>query len=43
MIIKYFLQQRDMHEPYRGGLGSYATTLLVISFLQHHPIYTTHM
>lgn len=42
LLIKYFLQQRDVDEPYRGGLGSYATTLLVISFLQHHPIYTTH-
>lgn len=41
MVVKYFLQQRDMHEPYHGGLGSFATTLFVISFLQHHPIYTT--
>lgn len=41
IVIKYFLQQRDMHEPYHGGMGSFATTLLVISFLQHHPIYTT--
>lgn len=41
IVVKYFLQQREMHEPYHGGLGSFATTLLVISFLQHHPIYTT--
>eukprot|EP00796_Vickermania_ingenoplastis_P002238 gene2237-1399_t len=41
ILIKYFLQQRDMNEPYHGGLGSYSTVLLVISFLQHHPIYTT--
>ena len=41
ILVKYFLKQRDMHEPYRGGMGSFATTLLVISFLQHHPIYTT--
>lgn len=41
ILLKYFLQQRDMDEPYKGGLGSYAVTLLVISFLQHHPIYTT--
>ncbi|ESL07036.1 DNA polymerase sigma [Trypanosoma rangeli SC58] len=40
ILVKYFLQQRGMHEPYYGGLGSFATTLLVISFLQHHPIYT---
>ena len=42
IVMKYFLQQRDMHEPFRGGIGSFATTLLVISFLQQHPIYTTH-
>ncbi|KEG12193.1 DNA polymerase sigma [Trypanosoma grayi] len=42
VVVKYFLQQRGMHEPYHGGLGSFATTLLVISFLQHHPIYTDH-
>jgi non-canonical poly(A) RNA polymerase PAPD5/7 len=41
IVAKCFLQQRDMHEPFRGGLGSFATTLLVLSFLQHHPIYTT--
>ncbi|KAH9599956.1 PAP/25A-associated [Trypanosoma melophagium] len=41
VVVKYFLQQRGMHEPYHGGLGSFATTLLVISFLQHHPIYTS--
>ncbi|KPA74300.1 topoisomerase-related function protein-like protein [Leptomonas pyrrhocoris] len=42
MTVKYFLLQRGMHEPYHGGLGSYATTLLVVSFLRQHPIYTTH-
>lgn len=42
VVIKYFLHQRNMNDAYTGGLGSYATTLLVISFLQHHPIYTTH-
>ncbi|KPI83140.1 topoisomerase-related function protein-like protein [Leptomonas seymouri] len=42
MTAKYFLLQRGMHEPYHGGLGSYATTLLVIAFLRQHPIYTTH-
>jgi hypothetical protein len=40
-LVKYFLQQRDANEPYKGGLGSFATSLLVLSFLQHHPIYTT--
>jgi DNA polymerase sigma len=41
-IVKYFLGQREMNEPFRGTLGSFATTLLVLSFLQLHPIYTTH-
>eukprot|EP01061_Rhynchopus_euleeides_P041699 TRINITY_DN72929_c0_g1_i1.p1 TRINITY_DN72929_c0_g1~~TRINITY_DN72929_c0_g1_i1.p1 ORF type:complete len:642 (+),score=228.84 TRINITY_DN72929_c0_g1_i1:179-1927(+) len=38
-VIKYFLQQRGMHEPFTGGIGSYATSLMVIAFLQHHPAY----
>ncbi|KAG5486211.1 hypothetical protein LSCM1_07331 [Leishmania martiniquensis] len=42
LTVKYFLMQRGMHEPYHGGLGSYATTLLVVAFLRQHPIYTTH-
>eukprot|EP00759_Apiculatamorpha_spiralis_P002133 PhF_6_TR10795/c0_g1_i1/m.17363/K03514/PAPD5_7, TRF4; non-canonical poly(A) RNA polymerase PAPD5/7 len=37
IIVKLFLQRRRLHEPYYGGIGSYATTLFVISFLQHHP------
>lgn len=41
MTVKYFLMQRGMHEPYHGGLGSYAATLLVVAFLRQHPIYTT--
>merc|ERR1712232_253765 len=28
-----------MHEPYTGGLGSYAVTLIVIMFLQTHPAF----
>ncbi|KAG5486864.1 hypothetical protein LSCM4_06330 [Leishmania orientalis] len=42
LAVKYFVMQRGMHEPYHGGLGSYATTLLVVAFLRQHPIYTTH-
>ena len=38
-LIKYFLQQRSMHEPFTGGLGSYAVSLLVVAFLQHHPAF----
>lgn len=41
LAVKYFVTQRGMHEPYYGGLGSYAATLLVVAFLRQHPIYTT--
>ncbi|CAC9448962.1 topoisomerase-related function protein-like protein [Leishmania infantum JPCM5] len=41
LVVKYFVMQRGMHEPYYGGLGSYAATLLVVAFLRQHPIYTT--
>lgn len=34
VFLKYFLMQRGLHEPFMGGLGSYALSLLVISFLQ---------
>eukprot|EP00009_Paramoeba_aestuarina_P009643 CAMPEP_0201536416 /NCGR_PEP_ID=MMETSP0161_2-20130828/61824_1 /ASSEMBLY_ACC=CAM_ASM_000251 /TAXON_ID=180227 /ORGANISM="Neoparamoeba aestuarina, Strain SoJaBio B1-5/56/2" /LENGTH=290 /DNA_ID=CAMNT_0047942109 /DNA_START=63 /DNA_END=932 /DNA_ORIENTATION=+ len=37
MVVKMYLYLRKLHEPYHGGLGSYATCLLVMSFLQNHP------
>lgn len=43
LVVKYFVMQRGMHEPYHGGLGSYAATLLVVAFLRQHPIYTTQL
>eukprot|EP01059_Diplonema_ambulator_P005180 TRINITY_DN14935_c0_g1_i1.p1 TRINITY_DN14935_c0_g1~~TRINITY_DN14935_c0_g1_i1.p1 ORF type:complete len:575 (+),score=225.83 TRINITY_DN14935_c0_g1_i1:31-1725(+) len=39
MLVKYFLQQRSMHEPFTGGLGSYAVSLMVIQFIQQHPAF----
>ncbi|KAJ9445849.1 Poly(A) RNA polymerase cid14 [Diplonema papillatum] len=39
MLVKYFLQQRSMNEPFTGGLGSYAVSLMVIALLQHHPAF----
>ncbi|KJE95608.1 hypothetical protein CAOG_008933 [Capsaspora owczarzaki ATCC 30864] len=36
-VIKQFLAQRQLNEPYSGGLGSYSVVLLVVSFLQRHP------
>ena len=35
LIMKYFLHERGLNETYSGGLGSYASTLIVASFLQH--------
>ena len=34
LVIKYLLYQRGMNEAVRGGLGSYAVLLLIISHLQ---------
>lgn len=34
MVIKAFLRQRNMNEVYNGGLGSYSTVCLLVSFLQ---------
>ena len=39
MVVKYFLQQRGMHEPFSGGLGSYAISLMMVSFVQNHPAF----
>lgn len=37
MILKVFLQQRELNEVYQGGLGSYALLVLVATHLQLHP------
>ena len=37
MVLKVFLQQRELNEVYSGGLGSYALLVLVAAFLQTHP------
>jgi DNA polymerase sigma len=33
-VLKAFLAMREMNEPFKGGLGSYALSLLVISHFQ---------
>ncbi|EGD76059.1 hypothetical protein PTSG_00768 [Salpingoeca rosetta] len=38
LIIKQFLLQRGLNEPFSGGIGSYAVFLLVMSFLQRRPL-----
>ncbi|KAI7844721.1 hypothetical protein COHA_001808 [Chlorella ohadii] len=37
MVLKVFLQQRELNEVYSGGLGSYALLVMVAAFLQLHP------
>lgn len=37
LLIKYFVMTRGLNETFSGGLGSYATCLMVASFLQQHP------
>lgn len=34
LVVKAFLKQREINEVFSGGLGSYSTVLIVISFLQ---------
>ncbi|CAN8072744.1 unnamed protein product [Agarophyton chilense] len=34
LVLKCFLQQRNLNEVYSGGLGSYSVLLLVVSHLQ---------
>lgn len=36
LVIKYFLAQRGLNETFGGGVGSFLTQLMVVSFLQHH-------
>lgn len=38
LLLKQFLDMRGLNEVYTGGVGSYAVTCLVLSFLQIHPL-----
>ncbi|RHY84717.1 hypothetical protein DYB35_005534 [Aphanomyces astaci] len=35
LLLKYFLQQRNLNETFKGGVGSFLLQLMVVSFLQH--------
>ncbi|KAG0332704.1 hypothetical protein BG004_001134 [Podila humilis] len=37
LVVKHFLLTRDMNEVFRGGIGSYTTMIMILSFLQMHP------
>jgi non-canonical poly(A) RNA polymerase PAPD5/7 len=36
MVLKVFLQQRELSEVYTGGIGSYALLVMVANFVQTH-------
>ena len=38
LILRQFLTQRSLNEPYTGGLGSYALICMIVSFFQMHPL-----
>jgi non-canonical poly(A) RNA polymerase PAPD5/7 len=33
-VVKYYLYQQGLNEPYSGGMGSYALILMMVSFFQ---------
>ncbi len=37
MVMKHFLAQRGLNEPFSGGIGGYTLTCLVMSFFEAYP------
>ena len=37
LVLKAFLQQRELNEVYSGGVGSYALVVLLVAHLRTHP------
>ena len=37
-LLKLFLSQRSLNEPFTGGVGSYALICMLVSFFQNHPL-----
>lgn len=37
LVVKFFLQQRELNEVYTGGIGSYALLTMIVAFLKTHP------
>jgi non-canonical poly(A) RNA polymerase PAPD5/7 len=37
LVLKIFLQQRELNEVYQGGIGSYALLVMLLAHLQMHP------
>lgn len=38
LLLKQFLSQRALNEPYSGGVGSYSLICMIASFLKTHPL-----
>jgi non-canonical poly(A) RNA polymerase PAPD5/7 len=39
MVIKQLLKVKDLNDPYKGGISSYALTLMIVAFLQFQFMY----
>lgn len=39
MVIKQLLKVKDLNDPYKGGISSYALTLMIVAFLQFQVMY----
>lgn len=37
-VLKQYLHQLNLNEPYSGGLGSFGLLLMVVHFLKRHPL-----
>ncbi|KAG0345868.1 hypothetical protein BG004_002897 [Podila humilis] len=37
LLVKHFLLTKNMNEVFQGGIGSYTTMIMILSFLQMHP------
>lgn len=39
LLLKAYLRQMGLNEPYTGGIGSYTLILMIISYLQVNPMH----
>ena len=35
-VIKAFLKYKNMHKPYKGGIGSFVLINMIVAYLQSH-------
>ena len=41
LVLKQFLREQNLHQPFTGGLSSHALTLMVVSYLQYVRVSST--